>query len=517
MHPSNQLTTSYPLEVFLFASPVYWPDAAARTDLFAQVEALLSTCTQGDFSFRRVDRAEDLGDLTNKSQTPCLVVPLSGGVQPWMLRLSDTRDCLGLFAAYLPEAMPADLAGRLLHANAHPASTDFFASCRLKGKRINWLASLAEVADYAIAAQAATRLSRARLLKIGETEPWVINSCRSPQQILSRVHTEVIPLEREALYAVYHTVTDADAQDEADRWLAQAPRLISVQPSDILKACRVTVAMRQLLASHEADGLSMACFSMIGDLDTTSCLALSALNDSANAIGACEGDLDAALTLFLLKSLGADFVWIANPIVHANNAVDLVHCTAPTCACHQDLKFSLMRHHESGRGVSPEVVLPDAQVASIARISVNAQEMTCHTGWTERQRKLPACHTQIRLHVASSQAFLDTLLGTHQVLSYGLTGAASPTPPVSSASNTARPKPTCRSSPRPPRNPSLANPPTKPAPATPEPLTDLQSIYATGISDRSRLLPRTLVDRTPPDRLAPDARSGLQHRPRRRV
>jgi L-fucose isomerase-like protein len=48
----------------------------------------------------------------------------------------------------------------------------------------------------------------------------------------------------------------------------------------------------------------MACFAMIGDIDTTSCLALSALNDSATEIGACEGDLDAGLTLYLLKAMG---------------------------------------------------------------------------------------------------------------------------------------------------------------------------------------------------------------------
>ena len=78
-----------------------------------------------------------------------------------------------------------------------------------------------------------------------------------------------------------------------------------------------------------------------------------------------------------------------------------------------------MRHHESGRGVSPEVVLPEGLAASATRIGVNTKEVVCHVGMTERKAKLPACHTQIRLHVESSQRVLDTLLGTHLVLSYG--------------------------------------------------------------------------------------------------
>lgn len=177
--------------------------------------------------------------------------------------------------------------------------------------------------------------------------------------------------------------------------------------------------MRRLLDRHGADALSMACFAMIGELATTSCLALSTLNDSADAIGACEGDLDAAVTLYLLKVLGADFVWIANPIIHAANCLDLAHCTAPRCGCGGDLSYRLLRHHESGRGVAPEVVLPAGRPVTLVRIGADLTELCVHPGRTERAAKQPTCHTQIRVQIPSSKDFLDTLNGTHVVLTYG--------------------------------------------------------------------------------------------------
>ncbi|QQE11079.1 hypothetical protein JD969_16485 [Planctomycetota bacterium] len=418
MTHSTQFEKNYPIDVFIFASPVYWPDETKRKELFKKVCNELNLQTEY-CNINYFDSCDSLNIATNNSDIPCIVIALSGGVQPWMLRMTEHRKHIAIYNAYLPDSLLSNLSGDLLHANAHPSSTDFFAYNKIRNKDIQWLSNTEELIDYGVAWNAASRLKNAKIIKIGETEPWVINSCRSPEAISCNIGTKIETIERRVLYDYYHNITNEDAKDEADRWLATKPELANVDSNDITKACRVTVAMHKLLAEHQADGLSMACFSMIGDIDTTSCLALSALNDSAKSIGACEGDLDAAVTLFLLKAMNADFVWIANPIIHPNNAIDFAHCTAPTCMGLKKLNYKLLRHHESGKGVAPEVVLPDALTATVARISMNTKQLVAHTGITQKQSKLPACHTQIRFLVKSTQDVLDHLLGTHFVLSYG--------------------------------------------------------------------------------------------------
>ncbi|MFA6286036.1 MAG: hypothetical protein WC661_01530 [Opitutaceae bacterium] len=410
-----------PLSVIALASPVYWPDASELRCVFDTLATHLSAACSTPLALHLIHGAPTDARLSAFDGKTAVLLPLSGGVQPALVNLSARLHHSALANAYLPGFLPVELGAQLLHRNAHPACTDFFAHARLAGRPSRWLASIKALHAYARAYAAVAALRSARILRIGETEPWVINSTRDPARFRAALGCEIIPLPAQALYDEFARVSDNDPDSIllSDGWWGAACQRLDTGMADACKATRVAVAMRRLLAAHDADALAMACFAMIGVLDTTSCLALSTLNDSANAIGACEGDLDAAVTLYLLKQLGADFVWIANPIIHASDCLDLAHCTAPRCACGEKLPYRLMRHHESGRGISPEVRLPGERVVTLARIGANLTELCVHPGRTETVAKQPTCHTQIRVHVPSSRCFLDTLNGTHIVMSYG--------------------------------------------------------------------------------------------------
>lgn len=417
----NKLLQPYPLTVVAFASPVYWPDRAVAEAAALKVAGELTLLiAPASIDFKFVTDPASVGALAEElAGRTAVLLPLSGAVQPWMLALAGRLGHAALVNAYLPGFLPPELGSQLLERNAHPACTDFYAHRRLAGKPAHWLGTPSAFVSFAKAATAVQRLREARILKIGETEPWVINSARDPRRFREALGCEVLPLAAETLYREFHKVDDAAALAGAQDWVKRAEKLEGAAQADVVKAVRVTVAMRRLLEAHGADALSMACFSMIGALDTTSCLALSALNDSADAIGACEGDLDAAVTLFLLKALGADFVWIANPIIHEGGVIDLAHCTAPRCACGSELNYRLRRHHESGRGVAPEVDLPGGREITLARLGANLTELCVHPGATARVAHQPTCHTQVRVRLASTEGFLDTLNGTHVVLAYG--------------------------------------------------------------------------------------------------
>lgn len=416
----NALQQPHALPLVVLASPVYWRVPAQRDAVVAQVRAELERGSPVPLEVHVVTAPEGVDPVASALRgRTAVLLPLSGAVQPWMVALAQSLAHVGLANAYLPGFLPSALAAQLLDRNAHPACTDFFAHQRRAGRPAHWLATVAEVHALGRAHQAVARLRRARLLKIGETEPWVINSTRDPARFRAALGCEIMPVTAEDLYREFRAVPDAEAARMAEDWVAKASTLAGPAPADVVRATRVLVAMRRLLDRHGADALSMACFAMIGELETTSCLALSTLNDSADAIGACEGDLDAAVTLYLLKALGADFVWIANPIIHAANCVDLAHCTAPRCACGGDLSYRLLRHHESGRGVAPEVVLPASRAVTLVRIGGDLTELCVHPGRTERTAKQPTCHTQIRVQIPSSRDFLATLNGTHVVLTYG--------------------------------------------------------------------------------------------------
>jgi L-fucose isomerase-like protein len=410
-----------PLPVVALASPVYWPDLQKLIALFGAISGHLSATSSRPLVFHLIHGEPPAEMLSGLAGETAVLLPLSGGVQPALITLAARLAHVALANAYLPGFLPAEYTSALLHRNAHPACTDFFAHARLGGRPARWLASLDDLHTYAQAHAAVAALRSARILRIGETEPWVINSTRDPVRFRAALGCEIVPLPAEALYEEFARVTedDPDARSLGDDWWHSARQRLDTVPADARKAARVAIAMRRLLEEHRADALAMACFAMIGALDTTSCLAIATLNDAAHIIGACEGDLDAAVTLYLLKKLGADFVWIANPIIHAADRLDLAHCTAPRCACGEALPYRLMRHHESGRGIAPEVRLPGDRTVTLARIGADLTELCVHPGHTETVAKQPTCHTQIRVRIPSSRQFLDTLNGTHVVMSYG--------------------------------------------------------------------------------------------------
>ena len=146
---------------------------------------------------------------------------------------------------------------------------------------------------------------------------------------------------------------------------------------------------------------------------------MSHLNDSDNSFGACEGDLDSAVTILLLKLIGKKFVWMANPIIHDDNYIDLVHCTAPRQLNEQIMKYNLLTHHESGKGVSPQVSIPLNKKVTLARIGNNLNNLYICQGLTTENPELPTCRTQIKIQIPSSKDLQNNLLGTHLVMCFG--------------------------------------------------------------------------------------------------
>lgn len=265
-------------------------------------------------------------------------VPMSGGVQESMLKEAHAWKYVSLVNPYLTGELPADLADLFLVRNAHPACTDFYAARRMAQAPTARLHRPFDLLPIWRAQRAVARMSAARILMIGETEPWVINSCRSPEVVRDRFGTDVITIPLEELYEEFSDVHDAEAGNVGRRWNAGASELVALGANDITKASRVAVALERLLDKYDADGLAV---------------------------------------------------------------------------------FRLRRHHESGRGVSPEVDLPDDQPVTLARLGNNFRQISVHAGRTEHRPRMHACNTQIRVRVESTARILESLLGTHVVMTYG--------------------------------------------------------------------------------------------------
>ena len=65
---------------------------------------------------------------------------------------------------------------------------------------------------------------------------------------------------------------------------------------------RLYRAIKKVCEEEKLEALTLSCFKLIEQIDTTGCLALSLLNDDGIMAG-CEGDLQSIFTLLAVKSL----------------------------------------------------------------------------------------------------------------------------------------------------------------------------------------------------------------------
>jgi len=370
----------------------------------------------------------------------CVIVPMSGAVQAALVAYARRFRRVILFAGYVAGNFEEALCTDMLRLNAAPTTMDSWAVLKRDHPSVSLCTSVAALADKLemlkvlpvadIAECAQTNpgdrmdnpLPLGKLLLIGDIEPWVVSASRD-LSAYARVGIAVEPINADELEALFHATSTVDAAPLTAHFAGKADALVEPNQSDVETAARLAAALEALIRGHNADGAAIACFNLIPRLGTTSCLAVSHINESTPFIAACEGDLDSAVTMLLLKRVTSQGVWMANPNLQPDGTINFTHCTAPLSVCGAACGFRLRNHHESGKGVSPEVYFPTGRRVTLCRFSAAENKMTVQTGTSESGATEQSCRTQLRVRPDDFGRYIKTALGCHQVIAFEDVGA----------------------------------------------------------------------------------------------
>jgi L-fucose isomerase-like protein len=190
--------------------------------------------------------------------------------------------------------------------------------------------------------------------------------------------------------------------------------------TELEEIVRVYVALKQASERHGLDAITVRCFDLVLDLQTTGCFGLAQLTDEG-VIAGCEGDLVSTVGMLWAYMLLGQIPWMANPaqLDEASNTLWLAHCTVPRRIV-QD--YGLRSHFESGLGVGIQGALPKGPV-TLLRIGGTAMDKI----WLAEGEILRAggaenlCRTQaeVRLTHSKVQDLLHAPLGNHLILVKG--------------------------------------------------------------------------------------------------
>lgn len=165
---------------------------------------------------------------------------------------------------------------------------------------------------------------------------------------------------------------DASSEQEALRLAGQLTELAAkseVTLEALRDQCRLLLGMKSLIRDHRLDGFSVRCWPELRDQHkATICLAMAALAESGVA-SACEADLTALATSYVLTSLAGQpsCTLEITAYLEEQNALQLAHCGMAAMSLAGNAGAAIRGHMRTGAGALVESGLKPGP-ATIAKL-----------------------------------------------------------------------------------------------------------------------------------------------------
>ncbi len=400
-------------KICFFASRRYWDNAGKLQEAFEKMRQEMADISGDVCLISSDEEAETLepGDVM-------VAVPMSGATQQPVMNAAKKFAVVCLYPGYINGNFNEAVAKQMLFLNAAPALMDVYGVIKRENTHVFLCLNPETLKRTLRAVKGYFKLQSSRLLLIGAVEPWVISAGRDLGVYKDKLGVEIETVQLDEVIRHYNETDPKAAKELYHMWKERACKIFEPAESDILNAARLCIALQRLIRSYHADGAALACFNLLQKLNTTSCLAVSYINNNTDYVVACEGDTDSAVTMLMMRTLTDGALWMANPNLQQDKSVNFVHCTAPVRISGTQCQYTLRSHHESGIGVSTQVDFPDGLTLTACRISDMASKITVHTATGKKGVYEPSCRTQYNIMFDDFDKYIKNVLGCHQVFAF---------------------------------------------------------------------------------------------------
>ncbi|MGM0436971.1 MAG: L-arabinose isomerase family protein [Bacillota bacterium] len=308
--------------------------------------------------------------------------------------------------------------------NSLPASIEMLSYVQSKGEIGKILHGdmaklLREIKKYGKINSTKNKIAKSKLGVIGEPSDWLIASKVNYSEIKTNWGLNIIDIELDEVYDRFDNQDEEEVEDIVNEFLANANEIVENTKDDTRDAVRVYLALKEIADKYELDALTIRCFDLVQNLNTTGCLALSYLNDEG-IIAGCEGDVPATFTMMVINYLLNEESFMANPykIDSGNNRIEFAHCTVPTALC---TKYNSRSHFETGIGVGIQGTIPEGPATVMKIGGKNLNKYYLEEGSIDLNLDNPhACRTQIEVsfkdEINIEKYFFEKPLGNHQII-----------------------------------------------------------------------------------------------------
>jgi hypothetical protein len=206
------------------------------------------------------------------------------------------------------------------------------------------------------------------------------------RDVETKFGTEIKQIHLERLLTAYDRISDKDARKETQRWIDEAETVVEPSEAEILKSCKLALALEEVLHEEDATVMTIDCYGSMWDetikLPAYPCLGFVRLNNMGLG-GICESDLRSAMTHIIFQGLSGKPGFISDPTVdESDNSIILAHCLGTTRMDGPDkpaAPYKLRSVMERKEGVVPQVRMRIGERVTQA-ILVGTDELRYFTG-----------------------------------------------------------------------------------------------------------------------------------------
>lgn len=397
-----------------YASRNYWKDEKELGEYYNQIKDHIVV---PESRSHLINDMEDVEKMELTENDTLIIIPMSGAVQQAIVASANKAKHVIVYAAYISGNVSDNASQLMLTKNAAPTVMDSWGVLRREHKHSRIAQDIEELNMFINVFLALEYIKDSKIILVGDTEPWVISNS-SKISDYEKLGVKVQQVLQQEVADIYNELTDEDAEEYYDHFRSGASKLVEPTEEDVKASSRMAAALLKIMEKYDANGMALACFNLLNE-GTNGCLGVSYINDCTDDFVSCEGDLDSAVTMLIMKKIASSKLWMANPGLHPNGVVNFSHCTAPiNIKSEGNRDYILRNHHESGIGTSLQVDLPLDQVVTACRISDNVSKMTINRGVSIEGKYENVCRTQLYIKFDDFEHYINTALGCHQVFAF---------------------------------------------------------------------------------------------------
>lgn len=264
------------------------------------------------------------------------------------------------------------------------------------------------------------KIKNSRLGLIGDPSDWLIDSHIDKKGVKEKWGVDVIDIPMKEVIDEYNKINEEQAKQLTVEFSNKAVSIKEPTKKDLIKASKVYFALKNIVNRYELNALTIRCFDLVTELETTGCLALSLLNNEGIVAG-CEGDVPATVSMMIIYYLTGNIPFMSNPVsLNTNkNKVKFAHCTIATNSVND---YIIRSHFETGIGVGIQGELNKGDITLFKLGGPNLDHVVYKNAKLINNLNSEfACRTQILVDFKNEDInyFLKEPIGNHHIIVEG--------------------------------------------------------------------------------------------------